>query len=688
MDDEQVLLRRKCISLVVIGGLLQIVVYYLVGIMSTNGLSFPIAQPDTLMLCQSAKKIAEGFPFFFSSVSSVSTGITTHFYPFVLALPYALGAKGESLVTAGFWMNAVFYLVFLVNWSMIAWRMIPTSSGRIFAFVLLVLNGQAAYSAMAQSDIGFFMMISSGLLVSLLYEKWWSFGALLVLSPWCRPEGVPMAILFLLAIFCRCFLVKDKIGIKVWGIAIAGVVSAICVFFFNYYLTGDFQFQSVLNKGYFTLYSFGTAVYLSASDLLRMAKELFLGIPDRIPRMMYFLPLFGGFFAWLGVIVRPWQRETAWKEIWWILVSFSALGVVAISGWQNTNVDRYLGWVLPLWFIFMAQGLDYLFMRCTTKISQAILASFLIIFQIASSVLFVSLFSLSIRSSQAMSDSYQEIAMVIPSSSSVGGFGIGSYAYCHGLVHGSSELQLKNLTGIFFPPFLTKSPICNLERIKHNRKLSFDYWLFHDAAVELMGFNVKDLCPIAVVRTLNGESIRKTDWTLLDKAFIHEDQPNEWKKVDAIDVGYPEDEERCNYEEYCRLSGMTFYPFGYIFSNSTERIFEVGRAIIGYDSMTVEAQAGRSMLIVMRTVTGVSVPGELAGTVLLRGVELNSPLKIRVNVNEADVGVYEIPVEVTEGECIECNIEIPAKFITTEQPQITLYGDHIPLAYWFYQKAE
>lgn len=688
MGDGLVVSTRKCIKLALMAGLVQVAAYYVSGSLSTNEPSFPIAQPDTLLYCQSAKQIVEGEPFVFTTGGQVSTGNTTHLYPFVLALPYALGATGESLVTAGFVMNALFYLVFLANWCIIACRLIPTSSGRIFACLLLALNGQAAYSAMAQSDIGFFMMVSSGILAALLSEKGYGFGALLLVAPWCRPEGVPMAVLFLLAVCGRRLFLKDKTPPLLWVVAIAGVASAAGVFLFNYHLTGEFQFQSVAHKGYFNLYSFATAVYLSGCDALRMVRELLLGIPDRIPREMYFAPLFGAALAWLGLVVRPWRRETAWKEIWWISSCLVAFGVVATSSWQNTNVDRYLGWVLPLWFIFMAQGLDYLVTRCRTRTNRIILAASLFSFQIASSVLFVFLFGSSSRNCQASANAYQEMAAAIPADASVGGMVIGPYAYCHGLVHNSADPRLENLTGIYSPPLLTRSPICNLERLKHNREWRFDYWLFLDKTVALDGADVKDLCPTVAARSFNGESMRKTDWTLLDKALVHETPSNGWQQVDSLDVGYPEDEARCGYEEYSRVFGMTFRPFVLVVSNATDRIAEVGRAIIGYDAMTIQAQAGRPLLVVMRTVSGVLVSGEIGGTEMMRAVELNSPLKMRINVNGSDVGICQIPVEAGPGQSTECRIDIPGEFITTDNPRITLYGDHIPLAYWFYQETE
>ena len=69
-----------------------------------------------------ARRIAEGFPFSFSEGTAASTGTTSVLYPFVLALPYAIGFTGGALFAAGFLLNAVFYVLFVLGWSAVACR--------------------------------------------------------------------------------------------------------------------------------------------------------------------------------------------------------------------------------------------------------------------------------------------------------------------------------------------------------------------------------------------------------------------------------------------------------------------------------------------------------------------------------------------------------------------------------------
>ena len=103
---------RRFAALLFSIGVIQIAAYYFAGAMVNGADSLAIAQPDSLLYMQAARRIVEGHPFSFSAGTAVSTGTTSVLYPFVLAVPYALGATGMALSTVGFWLNAFFYLVF------------------------------------------------------------------------------------------------------------------------------------------------------------------------------------------------------------------------------------------------------------------------------------------------------------------------------------------------------------------------------------------------------------------------------------------------------------------------------------------------------------------------------------------------------------------------------------------------
>jgi hypothetical protein len=63
----------------------------------------------------------------------------------------------------------------------------------------------------------------------------------------------------------------------------------------------------------------------------------------------------------------------------------------------------------------------------------------------------------------------------------------------------------------------------------------------------------------------------------------------------------------------------------------------------------------------------------------------NSPLKLRVHVDEKEACYFEIPIKEEKEVFSEISFEIPAEAITQPNPRITLYGDHASFALWFYQ---
>ena len=131
------------------------------------------------------------------------------------------------------------------------------------------------------------------------------------------------------------------------AIVAASVASAIGVFALNFALTGTCQFSSIAHKGYFTNLAFPSAVYASAIDAMKIAKAYLLGMPQDAPRDFFYLPFVGAAFLWIGVFSRSWST-ISWREGVWYLAVAGGCATVATSGWQNTNLDRYLIWIMPV----------------------------------------------------------------------------------------------------------------------------------------------------------------------------------------------------------------------------------------------------------------------------------------------------------------------------------------------------
>ena len=197
MDFTEISKRRNLLLLAGCVALVQVACYYLAGATVRGDGSLAIAQPDTLIYCQAARRIAEGFPFSFSEGTAVSTGTTSVAYPFVLAVPYMLGCKGTALLSAGFLLNAIFYLLFVVGWGAVACRVFegrPTA--RVVSVALLALFGPFAYCALAQSDIGLWMAVSAWLAYGLYSGRKCLYVPLLLIAPWVRPEGMVVVVAY------------------------------------------------------------------------------------------------------------------------------------------------------------------------------------------------------------------------------------------------------------------------------------------------------------------------------------------------------------------------------------------------------------------------------------------------------------------------------------------------------------
>ena len=219
----------------------EVALFLIAAMFASHFLDFPAAQPDTLLYCQGARRIVEGAPFSFSYGEAVTTGTTSVLYPFVLALPYALGAHGSSLLAVGFFLNALFLLVFFWGWKKTFEIWVDDPLARLVATMLVVLSGQAVFCALAQSDIGIWMALSALLAYAMASNKRWVYGTVLLLAPWFRPEGMACILAFGLAIVLRKLLLKEM-SRKDCFLFFCCILSALGVFALNYCITGECEF--------------------------------------------------------------------------------------------------------------------------------------------------------------------------------------------------------------------------------------------------------------------------------------------------------------------------------------------------------------------------------------------------------------------------------------------------------------
>ena len=69
---------RHIAALLFFLGAFQIAGYYLAGALVRSDGGFAVPQPDTMLYCQAARRIAEGHPLSFSAGEAPTTGTTSH----------------------------------------------------------------------------------------------------------------------------------------------------------------------------------------------------------------------------------------------------------------------------------------------------------------------------------------------------------------------------------------------------------------------------------------------------------------------------------------------------------------------------------------------------------------------------------------------------------------------------------
>jgi hypothetical protein len=117
----------------------------------------------------------------------------------------------------------------------------------------------------------------------------------------------------------------------------------------------------------------------------------------------------------------------------------------------------------------------------------------------------------------------------------------------------------------------------------------------------------------------------------------------------------------------------------------TNLIADVGRAIIGSESMTIPCAPGQNIRVLLRTISTVNLRLRNGPTQGSYSFGFNSPLKLRIHVDDKEACYFEIPIKEEKDVFSEISFDIPAKAITQPSPRITFYGDHASFALWFYQ---
>ncbi len=638
--------------------------------------SFPVPQPDTLLYAQAARRICEGAPFSFSAGTAASTGTTSVLYPFALAVPYCIGFRGDSLFAAGFWLNALFYLVFLWGWTAAICRWVRDDRAKRLAVVLLALLGHAAYCALAQSDIGIWMAASALVAAGLATNRPVLLAASLAVAPWVRPEGVFCGLaLVAVVVWRRAFSRRIAAVGALWALSVAGV------FALNYALTGAAQFASVANKGYLSQYGFAAAVQKTFADGVLMFMDLFLSLSREMPRSLDAVPVVGGIVFLCGLFAHDWRAKTAPRQVAWLIALGLGFASVAQSGWQNTNVDRYMAWVLPIVPVFAAEGAVWLADRMPRSPLSRLLAPSLVAFAVLGSVVYACIFHGFARDGGQLRAFAVACEGVMPKGASVAANGECGVAYF------MSPRRVAHLSAMYSPEFKFMGMAERMDDLKRNPGKRFDYWCLEGEFSELRAssFSESAFGP-CVLAGPGSRGLYKADWAAYDEADRAPAALPRENLVCRVDVGYPPDEDASRYDVVDRFSRRVPPPFFICARDRSGRVMaDAGRVVMGGDEMDVPAAAGRDVRVVMRVFS--SGASTIDDGIVRQEVRGGIPESFSMNVAVDGQVVRQVSLRCDKGLFTDVSFTIPGAAFRGGAARVAFLGDHIPFGYWFFQEG-
>lgn len=655
-------------------GLLQAAAYLWAGLDAREGPGYALPQPDTFFYCQSARRIAEGHPFSFSEGTAVSTGTTTVAYPFVLAVPYALGCTGDAMLLVGWFLNAAFYIVYLVGWGAVIRRKFEGDpGGALVAGLLVALFGQVAFVVFSQSDIGIWLAVSAGFAAALAADSTRLLALTLLAGPWIRPEGmICVAAFAAFAPFAPSGRRRRDLTL-----AAAGLVSCLGVFGLNWALTGEAQFASVAQKGYFKNLAFVPALAATARDAWNDVHDFFLGLPGNGARAWYFPPLIVAFLAWVGVVVRRWRTPGLRAELTWLAAVLGGYTTVVTSGWQDTNMDRYLAWTMPT--ILVAAG-------CGASAAARGLRAFPLVRWLpgATAVSFVAVGAVVMlaffRGVTAGID-FDRAFGVEAEKAMPPGASVGTLCNCS-IAYNFSPRRVVHLLGIYSPEVRVPVGSCPFEKLKNDPAVRFDYWYDEGALKRLLDDSSLPVIGEPVLKDLYRQDLYRAKWEAFDCAARPPTLPG-LSPVGRMDAGYGEDEIRAGFRVL--PGGHAGFPFSVDGRLGEEIAFESGRVISGRVEFWLDARPGENAVLLLRTAAhGVDYTFD---GLHKRGtrVDVPSPLPIGLEVNGHDLG--DRVSEIAEAGFSDICLDIPAHVLTGSRAHVVLCGEFPFFTCWLYQPA-
>jgi hypothetical protein len=693
--------RRPVLTLVALAATVSVV--FLAFMLAATQGTFVPQVVDLYLVCQYARAIVEGHPFRYNPGELPSTGATSLLYTVGLALPQALGIRGEGLVAFAIVAGACFYAASVLLARTVALRLAGPREG-ILAGLLVALGGPVVWSFFYGSDIALFLFLALWLLERWLASAdagvplWTAPGVLLALA---RPEGLPIALALALA-WTRSAdraaepgVVPRRRRLRIWMPVVAGV--AVLVLYRT--LTGAWLGTSGADKSLFASYGFNQGLALSTEYGVDLVRGLLLGFyPSQVPiglgrgwASLFLPPLLLPAIAATAVVPPRAVRRGVTA---WLVTTAAVFALVTPNVFLGSQFQRYVLWAFPGLLALGAAGLG-LVTTAAIRDAQRERAAFRIV-----AVLWVGLAALSTLRFAALygemaGDVYrrdvaaaQWIRRNVPPGTRMANLAT-SVEYLtghHNLnLHGvttpaffgdhAAEREadafegLRRLPSSERPAFLITS-VSAQDRFPVMRELVSGPALFRTAsfADEIEIYRMR-------YERLEGGSEPASPETLASIGGLTE--------VDRLNVCDSREEAAHDYSFVSSAGAAPLWGTPRIdtYPESKVPIADGGRAILGRESFRIAARPGRELLMVLRTAPAIDASLLQASGPRRVGVEFPDGA-FTVSVDDRPMGRATFRTRPGWNEVV---IRITGDFVRRERPRLALAGRYASFQYWFFQ---
>lgn len=637
---------------------------------------------DQNCYAQAARRIAAGHPFSYAPDQPPTTGQTSVLYPFVLSVPMMLGVEGHAINAASLALAVAFYLIFLFGWGVvIATALQPGGFARPAGVAALALSGAAAYVAFSQCDQGLWMAVSALIAAALARNLRVALTMLLMIAPWIRPEGMMVVAAFaafraLTVIRVRCLRLSDAMEM------LLPVLSAAGVFALNFALTGEAQFSSVADKGYFKFLPFGLAAGRIAEDALAILGAYLCSVPIPLKRTFCMTSPVVAVGFWIAVVWFV-RHPAGWLSRPFVFVLAAAMSIVSTSlgGFAGLDFDRYLAWALPVPIIMGAWGLGWLSDRIRSSLWRKLPMVLLVTTVLFSAVAMVLMMKRVSSGRARYFRNLREEARLLPPAARVGSE---DFIWAYEL---PPDCRYRELSGIFTPDFRGSALFYGhaLEILKHRPETRFDYWVCgplskerdtpHNRA-ERLSLHGKPLDSMA-----KEPLIMRADWSAYDRAVRPDIDVGGLNLVDSLDVGLRDDERRTRRKTFGRKAedGVCFRS---VAKRASDGLAQADACVIVTkgERFTLKAEAGRPARLILRTLGRVWYE-TMQGTD--EHFDFGAETKLEISVNGRPVGAFAVPLK--PDTFTDFAIDVPAEYVTARELEFTVSGRYSSFAWWLFQ---